>query len=494
MTKNEVRLTYSGIILFLSRLLGVGTGLIFTLMITRSTTEQEFGIYGNLSDTLGYFTLPAMIIPFWTTRFTARNHAGAPKTGLTANLLLSTIFAAIYTLLLPMITSAFHTEAYIILYTLLAAQILELYTLRAFEAILTAKQPQKLGYGLLIFEVCRVIAGYVLIIQLNLSLLGAIIGIIVSYLAQLIFYLKLTLHELQGEIRWGYLKEWLKGAPINLYSIAGQRLAVFVLILLFIYAGEVARAYYGAGLTIATIIGHSSLLAFALYPKLLSKTDPQDISTSLRTVLLFAIPMTVGAIILSDSYLTILKITYRPARPVLVILAMSILCMSISSIFGTIVSGTERIDEKAKIPLRKLIKTKLFLIYTLPYVKATVSLPLTYFTLTTIAETAIEAATLLAAIVLAVDVPLLYIRYMIARRCIAFSIPWRNIAKYVVASAVMAAVLLVVPHPTRIIPTFVVTLVGGAVYLLILLPTDREARSLANSIVQEALRIARLSR
>lgn len=480
--------------MFLSRLLSVGTGLLFSLMVFRNTTIQEYGIYGNLGDTLGYFTLPAMIIPFWTTRFTARNHAAAPKTGLAANLVLSTMFAAIYTLLLPIITSVFHTEAYIIIYTIVVVQILELYTLHAFESILHARQPQKIGYGFLIFEACKVFIGYILIMQLNLSLLGAITSVIIAYTLKLIFYLKLTAHELQGKIRWSYLKEWLKASPINLYNIAGQRLAAFVLILLFIYAGEVARAYYGAGLTIATIIGYSSLLAFALYPKLLSKTDPQDISTSLRMVVMFAIPMTAGAIILSDSYVTIMRPEYSLARPVLIILAMDVLCVSISSVFATIVSGTEKIDEKAKIPFRKLVKTRLFLIYTLPYIKAAVTLPLTYFILTTLAETAIEAATLLAGIILVTDIPLLYANFVIARRCIDFSMPWKNIAKYVAASAVMTAVLLVVPHPTRILYTVAVTLLGGAIYILILLPTDREARSLAKSIIQETLRITRLSK
>jgi len=494
MAKNEVRLAYSGMIMFLSRLLSVGTGLIFSLMVTRNTTVQEYGVYGNLSDTLSYFTLPAMIIPFWTTRFTARNHAGAPRTGLTANITLSTIFAAIYMLLLPIITSVFHTEAYLTVYAIIVIQILELYTLHAFQSILHARQPHKIAYGFLVFEACKVLIGYILIIQLRLSLLGAISSMMIAYALQLMFYLKLTAPQLQGKIRWSYLKEWLKASPINLYNIAGQRLAALVLIILFIYAGEVARAYYGAALTIAAIIGYSSLLSFALYPKLLSKTDSQDIITSLKMVVMFTIPMTAGAIILSDSYVTILKSEYHLARPVLIILAMNSLCMSVSSVFSTIVSGTEKVDEKAKIPFRKLIKTRLFLAYTLPYIKAVITIPLTYFILTTMAQTAIQAVTFVAAVILVVDIPLLFATYAIARKCIAFSMPWKNIAKYVGASAVMAALLFVIPHPTRIIYTLAVTLLGGAVYILILLPTDREARSLAKSIIQETLRITRLSR
>ena len=493
MAKNDVRLAYSGMIMFLSRLLSVGTGLIFSLMVTRNTTIQEYGVYGNLSDTLSYFTLPAMIIPFWTTRFTARNHAGAPRTGLTANITLSTIFAAIYMLLLPIITSVLHTEAYLTVYTIIVIQILELYTLHAFESILHARQPHKIAYGFLVFEACKVLIGYILIIQLKLSLLGAIASMMIAYALQLMFYLKLTAPQLQGKIRWSYLKEWLKASPINLYNIAGQRLAALVLIILFIYAGEVARAYYGAALTIASIIGYSSLLAFALYPRLLSKTDTRDISTSLRMVLMFAIPMTAGAMILSDSYVTILRSEYQVARPVLIVLTMNALCLSVSSVLGTIISGTEKVDEKAKIPFRKLIKTRLFLVYTLPYIKAAITIPLTYFLLTAMAQTAIMSTTFVAAIILATNIPILYVTFTIARRCVDFSIPWKSIAKYVAASALMAVVLFLIPHPTRILHTLAVTLLGGAVYLLTLLPTDREARSLAKSVIHEILRIAKLS-
>ncbi len=204
--------------------------------------------------------------------------------------------------------------------------------------------------------------------------------------------------------------------------------------------------------------------------------------------------MTAGAMILSDSYVTIMRIEFRLARPVLIILAMNALCVSVSSVFNTITSGTERVDEKAKIPFRKLIKTRLFLMYTLPYVQAAISLPLTYFILTTMAQTATEAATFVAAIILVIDIPLLFARYGIARKCVDFSIPWKNIAKYAMASVVMAAVLLVIPHPTRIIYTLAVTLLGGVVYILTLLPTDREARSLAKSIIHETLRMMKLSK
>jgi len=72
MVKSEIRLKYSGLILFTSKLLSVATGLAFVLMITRSVSTEEFGIWGNLSDVFSYFIILATVLPFWTTRFVAR--------------------------------------------------------------------------------------------------------------------------------------------------------------------------------------------------------------------------------------------------------------------------------------------------------------------------------------------------------------------------------------------------------------------------------------
>ncbi|MDI6690812.1 MAG: hypothetical protein QME50_02955 [Candidatus Bathyarchaeota archaeon] len=122
MTKNEIRLQYSGFIIFASRLLSVVTGMVFVLMITRNVSEVEFGIWGNISDVLIYFTLIASMVPFWTTRFVARAHKGSAKTGLTANITLSLVATTIY--LVPTITSLLQIEPhYAILYIVMSAQI-----------------------------------------------------------------------------------------------------------------------------------------------------------------------------------------------------------------------------------------------------------------------------------------------------------------------------------------------------------------------------------
>jgi O-antigen/teichoic acid export membrane protein len=493
MVKSDIRLKYSGLIVFASNILSVATGLAFVLMITRNVSTEEFGIWGNIGDLSSYFILLSGVIPFWATRFVAREHAGSTKTGLVANVFISVAATSIYLALVPIILPVLHiSNIYAILYTIVSAQILELHIISALEAVLLAKQPQTIGYGLLISEVSKVLLGFTLIIMLKLGLQGALYSIIISYLVRMAFYIKLTAKELKESVRWSYLKEWLKASPINIYSVVGDRIAAFTLIFLFVYGGELARAYYGAAATFANTAGYSSLLAFALYPRLLSGSSDEDVSISLRLVMMFAIPMTVGVMVLSDSYLTILKVDFAEARLVLLLLAINVLCLTLSQVFNTVVLGTERLDAKAKIAFRKLVKSRLFLVFTLPYIQSAITLPTIFVILTSIAKTSLEAATYLALITLLASSAMLIVKYLIARKCLVFNFPWNSISKYIVASAAMATVLLVIPHPTRLSITIAFTLLGAAIYITVLALIDKETRLLVKSILEEAMCIIKI--
>jgi len=58
----------------------------------------------------------------------------------------------------------------------------------------------------------------------------------------------------------------------------------------------------------------------------------------------------------------------------------------------------------------------------------------------------------------------------------------------------MATVLLVIPHPTRLSITVAFTLLGAGIYLAVLMFIDKEAKSLVKSILQEAMRIMKISK
>jgi O-antigen/teichoic acid export membrane protein len=468
-------------------MLSVATGLAFTLMLTRATTEQQYGIWSNINDIIAYFAFLAPAFPFWTMRFVARNKEGTIRTGFLANLTISIIATTIYLPLIPLIMPLLGiSQTYIIPYLIASMQIIETYLTTMLEACLRAKMPQTIGYGILILESCKVPLAYILIPKFQQPLIGALLSLIIAFTIQIAYYLKLLSKELKQPIKWNYVKEWLKGSTINIYYYVGDRIAAFIFIMLIIYGGQAARGQYQAAMTITNIIMYSSYLSFALYPKLLAENSIQDITTSLKTVLMFAIPMTAGAIALSNSYLIILNKIYEEAAPVLIVLAVSAFVQIISQFFSSVLFGLEKIDEQAKIPLRKLVKSPLFIAFTLPYAQSAITLPTTFYVLTTFAQNPPVTAALYVGIIDTIARSAMFlVLYVIIRKMVKLNIPWKNIAKYVSASVVMASILFLIPHPTRLLFTLGITAAGAILYLTLLIAIDKEARALANYMWQK---------
>jgi O-antigen/teichoic acid export membrane protein len=484
-TKKDGELYYSGLIIFASKMLSIVTGLIFQLMIARATSlpghELEYDLWFNINDILMYFTLLAGVLPFWIMRFAARDKEGTTKTGILANLTIAIIATLIYLPLIPTITALLNIgEKYVFLYVILSIQIIEIHLLSVLEAYLHAKIPQKIGYGLLIQQFFKVILGYILIIQIQQPLVGAITASVLALCIQAIYYSRLLDGEWNKKVRWRYVKEWIKGSILNVYHVAGNQIAAYVLIMLFAFGGEGARGRYGAANQIASVITYSYFLAYALYPKLLADRKRGDVVLSLRMVLMFAIPMTVGAMVLSDSYIIIMKGTmYRDAAFVLIVLAINAFLLVISGFLNSVLFGFERVDEFASISFKALIKSRLIIPFSLPYIHSIITLPTAFYFLNTFTKNQpFQSAFYVSLINAVARLVGFLVLYSTVKKVVKIDVPWGNIKKYLLASAVMMFVLLLVPHPTKITVTLLATVMGAIIYLSVLTAIDKETRAL----------------
>ena len=497
MEKKDIRMEYSGFVIFAAKMVSVVSGLVFAYMVAREllvpapgTGKTYYDLWFNVNDLTGYFTLMAGVLPFWAMRFATRGKEGSIKTGILANLTISGIATLTYLLLIPLITTALGiSQAYLGVYFVVAILILETYFMSILEASLQARMPQAIGYGLIVQQIARVILGYVLIINFHMLLLGAVIANLAAYAPQIFYYLKLLAQELKQRIKREYITEWLKGSLVNIYNVVGNQIASYIFIMLFTYGGENARGELGAGATIVNVITYSSFLAYALYPKLLAERKSEHITTALKMVLMFAIPLTAGAIALSDSYIRILTDKYTDAGPVLIVLAMDSFVAVISSFYSTVLFGVENVDEGAQLSLRQLAKSRLFLVFSLPYLHSLITIPTAFYLLSNYARNQPFQAALCVSIINAVArFTTFLILYIIVRKMIKMHIPWKIIAKYVLAAAVMGATLYVIPHPTRTYMILAETAFGGLIYLLVIMAIDKEARALPKSMLKELKR------
>ncbi|MEM3596558.1 MAG: hypothetical protein QXJ53_00280 [Candidatus Bathyarchaeia archaeon] len=491
MARRKIALQYSGFVVFASRLVSVITGLAFNLMVARSAiitpTIDEYGVWGNLYQILlPYFTLVSGVIPFWTMRFVARGKEGAVKTGVFANTLLAVAAAVIYLSLIPLLTSFFKAEAYTLVYAIAALQIIEMYLISVLEFCLQAQQPQYVGYGFIVGDTCRVFLGLIFMIVLQQRLLGAILSIVIALALKVIFYFKVLIIEFKQKINFNYIREWLKGSAFNLYNILGDRIATSVFLMMSHYGGQQAQGYYTASTLVATVVTYSSFLAFALYPKLLAENNLEDATTSLKMVLMFAVPMAAGVIGLADSYLIIQDVSYAVAEPIIITLAVDALVITLSSIYYYVLLGIEKVDEKAEIPFRQVAKSKLFIVFSLPYAHSAITLPTTFYVINNFAQNnPLLITTSVVLINTMAHLAMFIVLYAIVRGAAKVIVPYKNIAKYIFASAVMAIILRLIPHPTTIMLTLIVTAVGGIIYMSILLAIDAETRTLAFTIFRE---------
>jgi hypothetical protein len=490
LTEKGIRLEYSGFVIFAARMVTVVTSLIFALILSREllpANETSYDLWYNIGDLMAWFTLMSGVVPFWVMRFAVRQREGSIKTGVLTTLIISAIALSLYTLIVPLITASLGiSQAFLPTYFVAGLWVVESYIISILEASLQARIPQVTGYGLVIQQVSIVALAYMFIVLFNQLLLGAVLANVLGLVPQIVYYFTLLAPELKKRVRWEYVVEWLRGSLLNIYTIAGGQVANLIFIMLLYYGGEGARGRFGAAGIIANVITFSSALAFALYPKLLAEKKSEDITTSLKMVLMFAIPFTIGALALSDSYLTIITEEYVDAVPVLVVLAADSFVAVLSTVFSNVLYGAETVDEEKKLSLRQLAKSRLFLAFSLPYFHSLITIPTAFYFLTNYAlNQPLQAAIYVAIINFAGHFTMLLVLYAIVRRMIRIRIPWKTITKYVFAGTVMGVILYTVPHPTRILPTLAETAAGGAVYLALTMAIDREARALPGRVIKE---------
>ncbi|MCJ7424340.1 hypothetical protein MUP01_08755 [Candidatus Bathyarchaeota archaeon] len=487
MEKQEIRTHYSGAIIFAAKLMSVATGIIFTLIVANSLSTPDYGAYGALVTTIiPYFTIMSGPISFWTMRFAARGKRGAVKTGIVGNLAVSAIATLVYFAALPLVTASQGLSNYVLVYLVAAAQIVELYLITVLEAGLQAKRPHFVGYGLLVGEILKVLFVYLCVMRLQLAVLGVILTLIVASAIKIVFYFGIITKELKQKFVLSYIKEWLKGSTFNLYNIGGDRLAALIFVMLIYYGSTEGYGYYYASLQIANIITYSTFLAFALTPKLLADTNIDEATTSLKNVLLFAVPMTAGVIAIPSSFLLFLKETgdYTVAAPVLVILAIDALISTFSTIFTYVLYGIEKVDEKAKIPFRQVVKSRLFIAFSLPYVHSAITLPIAFYALTNLAgNDPVLVAMYVTAITLVGRAMSFAILYHVLRKDVTIKIPWKSIGKYSGAALVMGLVLRL-GNPVTRTTTLLFTGIGGLIYIALLMAIDKETRTLARTVLK----------
>ena len=150
---SNIRVTYSGLISLASNLVSVITGLIFVIIVTRSLTPEEFGVWGLISGLLAYAVIISPIVCYWSTRETARGEESG-KTAVSTNSMLSLLGVTIYLIISYFVARQSNFDESVILLAVILIPVIFLNDILI--AIIRGWKTHILNYGLLSFEISKI--------------------------------------------------------------------------------------------------------------------------------------------------------------------------------------------------------------------------------------------------------------------------------------------------------------------------------------------------
>jgi len=394
------------------------------------------------------------------------------------------------------------TPEFFVIYLFGALLILSSHLIIMLESCLRSVRPQATGYGLLIQEAIKVAVAYaVLYLYVNRSVipianpqilyLGAIAGLLISVFIQIGYYLYLLRDFFREKIQFSYLKEWIKGSAVFIYSSIGGQIAVLQIYMMVI-ANHDSIAYFSAGSMFINVVGYAASLSFALYPKLLAEgCSDKNVTTIFSTMMMMAIPLATIAIVMSQSLLAVLKVEYINAWPVMIIMVVATILSLIGSFYASFLTGTENFDITGKISLKLLLKSKIFKVLTLSYMQAGIIIPLTFVALKFLpVSDPIRVAEYVAAIQIIMQIVYLIVIYGLVRKYGGkVFINFKEVSKYLAVAVVTGVVLFLLPTTSTLVFTLLKAFLGMGIYLGLLVLIDVQARILLRLIIKEMKQI-----
>jgi len=495
---SNIRVTYSGLIAFTVGIFGVFTGLIFSLMITRRLSPEEFGTWTLIGSVVSYFLISEVIISYWTTRQIARGEK-IGKTSVLSSSFFSLIAIPIYAVYVLGISEQSSVDFEILMF---GAFLIPVYFIsQTLTGLNLGHKPQAISYSLLCFELLKIPIALLTVVIFELGVEGAILAVLCAYIAKIILQLYFAKPKLKDKFNLGVLRRWLKLSWIPFYSSLPRYIEHLDIVLYSVITGSVIGiAYYHASQTVAAIVVHSGSISQALYPKLLAEGSTEKIKDIFIYLMYFAIPLLGIAILFSKPALFALNPLYQGVSFIVILLSIKMFVYTVRGIPKSVLLGMEKVDVEANPKFSNLIKSKLFFVPTLlsifnvAYIVIFVAI-LLYLSSSVIDE--IELVTWWAALAVSYEIPLTIYIWLVSRKHLKFSFPYVNILKYIGATLAFSIVFLltsdsIINYEISIydfLPSLMAQLaICVGVYLGITFLIDKKIRILIKAILAEIAR------
>lgn len=495
---SNVRVTYSGFIAFIVSLVGLVTGIIFVVMVTRKLTPEELGIWTLIGSMVGYVLIVEPVISTWTTRQIARGEK-VGKTAIFTSGLFSVGGFTVYGIIVTVVAYSLGVDWFILLLSM--ALIPLNFLTQTLSAIAHGFKPQGLSYGLLIFETSKVPLGVIFVVLIQLGVIGALITTIIASLLRLILLVLVCKQEIIGVIKRNVIKFWLGMSWLTIYSTASDLIrSSTVLIFSLITGSLIGLAYWGVATTISGKISIAGTISQGLYPKLLATGRKQFAEENLKRTMYFAIPFLGWSIVLAHPTLHILNPIYVDGFLIVIILSIRSFVYILLDFYFNIIRAFETIDIDKQINFKKYMKSKLFLLPTLHYIQFgayAIILIIFLISIDISNKSDVSLVTWWAFIYFVVTIPITVYVMILGKKQHNINLPYYAIAKYSIATLVSASFMFVITKNFLtysqsiwdFLPQFIpMVLFGCGVYFGLTYIIDNDTRILLKSIINEIKR------
>lgn len=433
-----IRVTYSGLISFVVSLVSVFTGMIFTLIVTRQLSQEEFGTWGLIGGMTGYVLIFGPISTYWVTREIARGEKSGKTSFITCGLF-GIGAVLIYFIIATLFGAQVNVDEAILLF---AAIIIPIeYVRSSLQAITLGYKPHIRSYGLMAFELTKIPIGVVLIYFLDMGLIGAILTSALASSAETIFLIIKTREHLKGKFNRKYFKKWTKLFWIPTYPKISNRIMNLDVVAFSVITGTISGlAFWTAANAISKIVAHSGQISLPLYGKLLEGGKKEYFQENLLRTLYFSFPLVAMSVTYAKPGLFTLNPIYEIASPIVIIMSVVVFLRTLDGVFDSAVTGIEKVDLKEDATFKDYIKSKLFYIPTIRLIHRStylVSLVALLSILAAYSFSDIDMVTYWALVALITQIPFSVYLYVLAKRSFNPKIDKVAILKYLLATIVI---------------------------------------------------------
>lgn len=489
-----IRVAYTGFITFGIRLLSIITGLVFTLIVTRQLSAEEFGTWGLINGIMVYAVVIHPIVSYWATRETARGEE-TEKTAIVTTGMLSVIGITAYLLMAYIVGIQSNVDLSILLFA--GILVPSIFVSEGLNGVLLGFKPHARSYGFLVFEISKIPVALLLVYHYDMGLEGAIIASLVAYIASIIVLIKYAKERIRGTFTKSYIKKWIKFFWLPLYRKAPSLISMSDVIVFSIVTGSVVGvAYFTAARTIAFIVYHSRAISSGVYPKLLEGGHEQVLRNSLIQFFYVAIPITTISITFAKPGLYALNPIYELAVPVVIFLTFRQLLTSLNVILFNALQGIEKVDLKKDSTFKDYAKSKLILYPTFQLIRHGIYIGSLVIILTILGEenSEIELVTYWALVGFIIEIPLSIYIIRLVNQSFSLNLDWKSLIKYILAAGIIFSIVYFLMDEYLIyyesifdfLPRVAIFAIGGvASYIGITYLIDHKTKILIKSIVKE---------